>query len=174
MNSITYRGPSLATLHENYAKNGRIDERAPIHGRRRITIDAPVSVVWETLTDLPRWGEILEPDLRAIAAPNGIVPDAVFTRTIRRANITARFAVVEENRELAWSGSAFGANVVHRFLLVPEADDRTTAVVEESMAGRMLGTFFSVHRLIASLETSLRALKRAAEARAAELTHIEA
>ncbi len=176
MNSITYRGPSLATLHETYAKSGRMDERAPIRGRRAITIEAPVSVVWQTLTDLRRWRSILEPELKAIDAPGGIVPDAEFTRIIRRANITARFAVVEENRELAWTGSAFGANVVHRFVLTPDGEDRTTAAVEESMAGPMLGTFFSVHKLIVSLENSLRGLKRAAEARAerAELSQMEA
>jgi hypothetical protein len=177
VNSITYRGPSLTTLHESYAKNRKIDEQAPIRGRRRIAIDAPVEVVWETLADLPCWGSILEPDLKVINAPDGIVPDAEFTRTIRRANITARFAVVDPNRELAWTGSAFGANVVHRFVLEPDGDDRTIATVEESMAGRMLGTFFSAQKLLASLETSLRGLKRAAEARAAEraaLTQIEA
>lgn len=168
MNSITYRGPSLATLHEEYAKAGRIDDRAPIHGRRRILIEAPVAVVWETLTDLDRWREILEPELHAISAPEGIIPGATFSRTIRRATIEATFAVVDEPHELAWSGSAFGANVVHRFVLVSDGQERTVAGVEESMAGRMLGTFFTVQRLVLSLEASLRGLKRAAEARSGQ------
>lgn len=168
MNSITYRGPSLTELHEDYAKNGRIDDRAPIRARRAITIEAPVDVVWETLTGFSRWSESLEPDLKHVAAEEGVVPDAVFTRTIQRANIVARFAVVDENRELAWTGSSFGANVVHRFRLEPSDEGRTRVVVEQSMAGRLLGTFFDVQKLAASLETSLRHLKRAAEARSVE------
>lgn len=172
MNRMTYRGPALETLHDEYAKNGRIDDDAPIRGRRRIAIEAPVALVWKTLIDLPRWNEILEPDVKDVAAPDGIAADAVFTRTIRRAKITARFAVVDENRELAWTGSSFGANVVHRFLLEPASEGTTSVLVEESMAGRLLGTFFSVEKLCASLEAGLRGLKKVSEARAVESTGV--
>ncbi len=168
MSSMTYRGPSLATLHEDYAKKGRIDDRAPIRGRRAVTIDAPVDVVWNTLTDLPRWNEILEPETKNVSAADGIVPDAPFSRTIRRASITAIFAVVEENRELAWTGSSFGANVVHRFQLERSGKSTTRVLVEESMAGRLLGMFLDAEKLATTLETSLRGLKRAAESRWAE------
>lgn len=173
MNSMTYRGPALKTLHEDYAKKGRIDDDAPIRGRRRIAIEAPVALVWTTLIDLPRWNEILEPDVKDVVAPDGIAADAVFSRTLRRAKITAKFAVVDENRELAWTGSSFGAHVVHRFQLEPASEGTTTSVlVEESMAGRLLGTFFSVEKLCASLETGLRGLKKVSEARAVEATGV--
>lgn len=38
---LFYTGPSLDTLHEEYAKKSRIDERAPLISVASITIDAP-------------------------------------------------------------------------------------------------------------------------------------
>jgi hypothetical protein len=175
MNSITYRGPSLATLHEQYAKNGRIDDKAPIRGGRAIMVEAPAEAVWRTLVDVERWPETMEPDIKHVSVPDGVVEGAEFTRKIGRAEIRAKFAVVNANRELAWTGSAFGANVVHRFALEP-ANGATKLIVQESMAGRFLGTFFNVEALNGSLERNLRLLKRASEARvgAAPLTETPA
>jgi hypothetical protein len=56
--------------------------------------------------------------------------------------------VLHENHEIAWTGS----------------DETTTRVlVEESMAGPLLGLYFSTAKLTALLEASLRTLKAAAE-----------
>jgi hypothetical protein len=30
MNQLLYRGPAIEALHQQYAKQGRIDERAPV------------------------------------------------------------------------------------------------------------------------------------------------
>ena len=59
--ALTYRGPSLTALHEEYAKAHRIDEHAPLAGRRQIVVDTPVDRVWRTLTDVLAWDTNLEP-----------------------------------------------------------------------------------------------------------------
>jgi hypothetical protein len=46
---ILYRGPSRQVLHERYAKQGRIDEQAPIQTASDVLINAPIAEVWTLL-----------------------------------------------------------------------------------------------------------------------------
>jgi polyketide cyclase/dehydrase/lipid transport protein len=160
---LTYFGPSLAELHADYAKLGRIDERAPIAAREETTVDASAAVVWQKLSDVRAWASNLEPGVRRISVPDGVRVDARFSRTAGGARMRARFAVVDVERELAWTGSAFGIKVAHRFTLEPLSGTRTRIVVEESMAGPPLAALFNTGKLGALLRDSLRTLKAAAE-----------
>jgi carbon monoxide dehydrogenase subunit G len=162
--SLFYTGPSITVLHEEYAKKSRIDDRAAIQGRREIQIEAPVDHVWEKLSDVPRWHDNLEPGVKDVQLDNGVTVDARFTRVKGGAKMKARFAVVDALHEIAWTGTAFGAKVVHRFTLEPAGDSATRVVVEESMAGPLFGLIFNNKKLDAVLEESLTTLKRAAEA----------
>ena len=163
--ALFYTGPSLRDLHEDYAKKHRIDDRAAIRGRREITVTASPAVVWAVLSDIERWDVNLEPGVHDIRVPGGVTVDARFTRVNKGAKMTARFAVVDPERELAWTGSAFGAKVVHRFALEARPDGGTRVVVVESMAGLLLAVFFYTSaKLQGLLETSLATLKAAAEA----------
>ena len=162
--SLTYFGPSLAQLHGDYAKKSRIDERAPIAAHEETTVHAPAGVVWQKLSDVPAWATNLEPGVRKINVPSGVRVDARFSRTAGGARMRSRFAVVNPERELAWTGSAFGMKVVHRFTLEPLSTTSTRVVVEESMAGPPLAALFSTGKLRALLRGSLGTLKAAAEA----------
>jgi hypothetical protein len=75
----------------------------------------------------------------------------------------ARFAVIEAPREIAWTGAAFGAKVVHRFTLESTDDNSTRVVTEESMAGPLFGLLFNNKKLDAVLTESLDTLKKASE-----------
>lgn len=161
--ALTYLGPSLSRLHRDYAKQHRIDQSAPIRGRRELVVNAPLHRVWLTLTDVPSWGTTLEPGVRKIRLPDGVTVDGRFTRTNNGARMVARFAVVDADRELSWTGSAFGAKVVHRFEIEPGPHETTRVTVEESMAGPILAVLFSTSKLHAVLEESLATLKAAAE-----------
>jgi hypothetical protein len=148
LDALTYRGPALRVLHEGYAKNHRIDDLAPIHARREITVNAPARHVWQILRDVSRWADTLEPGVKGIQLNHGVQVEALFTRSNQGVRMRARFAVLDENHEIAWTGS----------------DETTTRVlVEESMAGPLLGLYFSTAKLTALLEASLRTLKAAAE-----------
>lgn len=160
---MTYVGPSLARLHADYAKAHRIDEHAPAAAREAIEVDVPVGLVWQRLADVPAWHTNLEPGVKAIELPAGVRVDAPFARTAGGVRMRARFAVVDGERELAWSGSALGLKVVHRFALEPLGPSRTRVVVEESMAGPPLAVLFTTDRLRTLLRNSLHVLKRAAE-----------
>jgi hypothetical protein len=162
--ALFYTGPSLTELHENYAKKHRIDGAAAIRGRREITVTAPPAVVWAFLADVPNWDKNLEPGVHDIRVPGGVAVDARFTRVNKGATLKARFAVVEPERELAWTGSAFGAKVVHRYVLEARPGGDTRVMVEESMAGPLLAVlFYTSGKLTGLLETCLATLKAAAE-----------
>jgi hypothetical protein len=164
--SLTYVGPSLAELHTDYAKQRRIDGRAPIAGREVVEVDAPVGVVWQVLSDVAAWATSLEPGVRDINLPEGVRVDASFTRVAGGARMRARFAVVDPERELAWTGSSFGLKAVHRFVLEPLSATSTLVVIEESMAGAPLAALFTTDRLCELLRRSLCTLKAAAEEKA--------
>lgn len=46
---------SLATLHDDHALRGRIDDDAPVTSASTVLIDAPAARVWEVLADLRGW-----------------------------------------------------------------------------------------------------------------------
>ena len=52
---LFYTGPSLGTLHEEYAKKSRIDEQAPLISVASITIEAPGPAVWAVIGDVAGW-----------------------------------------------------------------------------------------------------------------------
>jgi hypothetical protein len=164
--ALFYTGPTLRELHDDYAKKHRIDDRAAIKGRREIAVAAPPAKVWAVLSDVPHWDVNLEPGVHDIRVPDGVRTDARFTRVNKGATMKAQFAVVEPERELAWTGSAFGAKVVHRYVLEPRPDGGTRVIVEESMAGPLLALlFYTSAKLTGLLQTCLATLKTAAETR---------
>ena len=162
-NSLFYTGPSITILHEEYAKKSRIDDRAAIQGRREIIIAAPIERVWEKLSDVPSWNSNLEPGVKDIQLENGVTVDGHFTRVKGGAKMKARFAVIDAPQEIAWTGAAFGAKVIHRFTLESTDENTTRVTVEESMAGPLFGLLFNNKKLDAILIESLDTLKQASE-----------
>lgn len=162
MSRLFYRGPSLDVLHERYAKRGRIDENAPITASRAIGIDAPVARVWAQLSNPAGWGR-LDPDIDDVRLAGAVGTDVSFTWKNGSARIRSRFAVVDEERELTWTGVSFGAKVVHRHLLEPTASGGTRLVCEESMAGPPITLLFSSAKLDTALERWLTAIKAGSE-----------
>jgi carbon monoxide dehydrogenase subunit G len=163
--TLFYRGPSIQVLHEDYAKRHRVDPRAALRERREIEVNAPVARVWKVLSDVTSWDKTLEPGVHDIHVEQGVVVDAPFTRVNKGSRMNARFAVVDKERELAWTGTAIGgAKAVHRYFLDPVSDGVTRVTVEESMAGPVLAlAFFTTAKMAALMETCLVTLKAACE-----------
>jgi uncharacterized protein YndB with AHSA1/START domain len=165
LKQLSYRGPSIGVLHEEYAKKGRIDEKAPITTTCEVRIEAPAERVWELLSNPPDW-ETFDPDIHDVHLDSGVKADARFTWRNGKVRMKSRFAVVEAGREITWTGVAYGAKVVHRHVLEPTGDGAATRLFcEESMAGPLIVLFFNSAKLQAGLEKWLGAIKTAAEQR---------
>ena len=161
---LLYRGPTLQTLHEQYAKQGRIDERAPVRAASSVNIDAAPELVWQVLSSVGDWPTV-DPAISRVHLPTGVVADGAFTWTNGGARIRSRFAVVEHCQELTWTGVSFGARAVHRHLLHRIDDGTTRLTSQESMAGPLLSLFYPRTKLVHGLAAWLSAIKTAAEQR---------
>ncbi|MGI8591470.1 MAG: SRPBCC family protein [Nakamurella sp.] len=161
---LLYRGPALTALHEEYAKHGRTDEQAQIAATGSVYVDAPPRRVWETLSAVANWPAV-DPAISDVQLPAGVAVDAPFTWVSGRARITSRFAVVNIDHELTWTGVSFGARAVHRHLLHATPGGGTWLESAESMTGPLLTLFYSSARLDKDLTGWLGAIKTAAEHR---------
>jgi hypothetical protein len=162
MSKLLYRGPGLDVLHEAYAKRGRIDDQAPITASQDVGIDAGVADVWALLSDPTGWWRI-NPAIHDVRLEGAVRAGTVFRWRNGRAGITSRFAVVEPEREITWTGVSFGARAVHRHVLTTVGANRTRVVTAESMSGPLLTLLFSSAKLDANLHDWLAGMKTAAE-----------
>lgn len=162
LNRLFYGGPPIEELHERYAKKGRIDEEAPVKASREVRIEAPVGRVWELLNDPCGWGT-WHSDIHDVRLDSGVEADARFAWANGKARMKSRFAIVEAGREITWTGVSSGAKAVHRHILEPTDDGGATLLFcEESIAGPLLGLFYSSARLRADMEKWMSALKSVA------------
>jgi uncharacterized protein YndB with AHSA1/START domain len=163
LKQLFYSGPSIEVLQEEYAKKGRIDDKAAVKASHEVRIEAPVVRVWELLSDVLGWG-MWYPDVYDVHLDSGVKADARFTWTNGKSRIKSTFAVVDAEREITWTGVSSGAKAVDRNVLQPTGDGGATRVFcEESMAGTLLVLFFDSAKLKAGMEAWLSALKMAAE-----------
>ncbi|MEV7908190.1 SRPBCC domain-containing protein [Streptomyces anulatus] len=157
MSKLFYRGPSLATLHADYAARHRIDTEAPVTSESGITVDADPAQVWEVLADLRNWPawtpghEILE--------LGEMAPGAEFRWRLGKVRISSRFAVVAPGRELTWSGRVFGYKAVDQQVLEALPGGRTRVTMRESLAGPLVSLLFGADRLRAGHDRYLTALR---------------
>jgi hypothetical protein len=161
LDKLFYTGPSLTTLHEDCAKRHRIDTAAPVTSSSTIDVAAPIDRVWRALVDLQTWHE-WAPHV-AVLQHGDVCPDEPFTWRTGGFSIRSRFAVVEEKRELSWTGVFFGFKAVDRQVLELLEARRTRVTIEESLAGPLLPLLYSAAKLRVNHERWLNALKRFVE-----------
>ena len=159
---LFYSGPSFDRLHEEYAKKGRIDEEAPVKTAGEITINAPVEQVWALLIDLPNWPTI-DPSFKNVRVESSITVDARFHFTLLNFPISAKFAVVEPNRELSWTGASLWFKAIDRHVMEPTQEGGTRLYIAESFAGLLAPLFTSSEQLKKQHQNWLTAFKQAAE-----------
>src|SRR6478735_8645662 len=105
---LWYRGPSIDSLHEDYAKHGRIDERAAVHTSRTVYIDAPVATVWQLLGEPAAW-PTWAPVSHGVENETPTAVDTRFGSASGRPRMRSRSAVVEPGGGINWTGLSSGA-----------------------------------------------------------------
>lgn len=152
----------MDVLHEQYAKQGTIDDNAPVRACEEVQIDASVERVWGVLSDPTAWPS-LDERIHGVRLLSSVKTDGYFHWAHGRSRILSRYAVVEPNRELTWTGAATGVRAVHRHLLEPVATDQTILRSQESMSAPLLGLLYPRRKMRLTLRRWLYAVKTGAE-----------
>ena len=149
--------PNLATLHDDYALHGRIDEDAPVVSASSVLIDASPDRIWDVLADLRGWEEWAT-DFR-LRALDAVEPGREFRWAQKGVPLRSRFAVVAPGRELSWTGSMLGLyRAVDRMVLTGE-NGRTRVTLQESLDGPLVRLVYGENKLRAGHEARLAALR---------------
>jgi hypothetical protein len=159
--AMFYTGPSLRTLHDEYAVRSRIDTDAPLVSASETIIEAPVERVWAAVADMRGW-PAWAPGIRILELTE-VAAGAPFRWRLGPTRIRSTFAVVEAGRELTWTGRVAWYKAVDRHVLEPAGPGRTRVIVEESLAGPLLPLLFSAAKLRANHQAWLAGLKRFVE-----------
>ena len=154
-------GPSLASIHER-ALTGHVQEDAPLHARRSITIAAPRGRVFALVADVAGW-PAWQPNVTKVTPPAALRPGARFTWVNGKSEISSQVAAMRSEELLAWTGSVATAKAVHLWRFSSPTPDTTRVDVEETMDGFLLTWFYGQKELDAEMSRSLDHLRMAAE-----------
>ncbi|HJR97270.1 MAG TPA: SRPBCC family protein [Actinomycetota bacterium] len=143
-----------------------IDRGAPAIADGEIEISAPAGTVWTVLADLAAW-PTWNRDVRSVTLEGPVEPGTVFRWKSGPASLVSTLQVVDEPREIAWTGVTMRIHAVHVFRLSP-SDGGTSVRSEESWRGLIPTLFrgYSRRTLRSGIESVLAALKLEAERRA--------
>ncbi len=144
------------------ARNGKIQENAPVKASIEITVNAPPEKIWSLLTDIQNWPK-WQHDIRVAEISGPIEEGTQFAWTTGGTSIHSRIALVRPGEQFGWTGKAFGAKAIHLWKLKRLPDGQTLVRTEESMNGFLITLFYSSKELEASDRRWLDNLKSAAE-----------
>jgi hypothetical protein len=160
--SLFYSGPTLAALHEHYARNGLIDEAAQLTCSVSTVISAPPARVWAVLQDVAGW-PAWYPAMRVLELTS-VRPGAPFRWRLRGLTMRSVFARVQPGRELTWTGRFLWYKAVDRHLIEEVTPGQTRVTSSESLAGPLLPWLYSPAKLRAGHLEWLAALTAAVAA----------
>ena len=97
--------------------------RAPVHVRNHLDMEARPENVWAALIDAARWPQWYPnaAKVRILSGGGALAPGARFRWTTFGATIVSQVAEFVPHQRIAWTGSAFGIDVYHAWLIEPSA-----------------------------------------------------
>ncbi len=154
-------GPTLWTLNA-LANAGAIDETAPVIAHAQAEIAVSPARVWALLVDAHAWPS-WQTDISTVSTGGPLAPGQRFTWSEGGTTVHSQVQLLEPDRRLGWTGTAYTAKAIHLWRLTPEPNGHTLVAIEESMDGPLMATFVSSQQLTNVADTWLKDLKRAAE-----------
>ena len=96
-------------------------EKAPVHVRNELDMEAAPSRIWETLVAAPLWPQWYPnaANVRLLSGERVLSLGAKFRWTTFGATIISQVAEFVPERRIAWTGRAFGIDVYHAWLIEP-------------------------------------------------------
>lgn len=159
---LFYSGPSFSSLLADYARRGRIDEKAASKARDAIDIDADARTVWKVVSDVASW-PVFNPIVRDVWLESVVAVDAKARLKLNGFPVELTFAVVEPERELSWVGTALWTRAVDQLSIERTGEHTSRLHLNESLAGVFVPLMTSSRRLHEQHLASLQSFKIAAE-----------
>ncbi|GHH43932.1 SRPBCC domain-containing protein [Lentzea cavernae] len=115
---------------------GLSPEETVVHTRNELVVDTDVDVIWKMLVDARSWPDWYR-NARRIQLDDvtELGPGTRFRWTTFNVRVDCIVTFFDPHRELGWTGTAFGTQGHHRWLLTPRPDGRTHVVTEETQRG---------------------------------------
>jgi hypothetical protein len=148
---------------EALAKNGAIQEMAPVKADASILIGAPLPRVWELISDIDRWST-WQPDITKAALHGPLAAESKFNWNGGGTSVESTLMLVKPLKAISWTGRALGLRAVHVWTLATEPDGRVLVRTRESMDGFPITLLYPSAKLQKSDTYWLARLKQAAEA----------
>ncbi len=150
-------------IDSSYQATKNIHENAPVVTKLQIVIDAPIDSVWKVFANVNRWPQ-WQKEIPGSKMDGSFKEGTSFDWKTHGLTIRSTFHTVEKNKEVGWSGPAFGSFAIHNWHFIKQGN-KTVVKVEESMEGWLVwllkGKFQAVNK--GSLIYWLKALKTASE-----------
>lgn len=142
-----------------------VDPTAPVVAEHRITIAAPVEIVWAVHVDVDSWSE-WSPDIDRATTPAPLAPGVTFEWESFGLSVASTVYRLDEPHRILWGGDASGITGIHAWTFSP-ADAGTEVVTRESWSGDPIEADVPTAKgqLDQSLDSWLAALKTEAERR---------
>ncbi len=144
------------------ARAGSIHESAPVKAQVQMQIAASPARVWTLLVDVsswPKWNHQIE----KVTASGPLAPGTRFVWTTGGTRIQSQVQLLDPDRRLSWTGTAFTAKAIHVWELSPATDGQTLVTIKESMDGPFMAHLFPSRKLAETDTEWLVSLKHAAE-----------
>lgn len=139
---------------------------APMLGESETEIDASPEAVWEVLTGIERW-PTWNPDVKSVSVDGRVAEGSEFRWKAGPGTIKSTIQRVEPPKLIAWTGTTFGIEAFHVYVLEPRGE-KTLVKTTESYDGPVARLFRRQLRktLDRALVDGLRYLKAEVERRA--------
>lgn len=134
-----------------------------IHAKATIIINAPMSRVWQLITQIDKWSE-WNPFVQFSTLHGNVSKGSIFIWKSGGFTITSTLQEVQHFKRLTWSGIAFGTKAFHIWDF-EESDQGVVVYTEETFDGWLprLMTGMMQKKLEETLPKWLGSLKSAAE-----------
>ncbi|RED94409.1 SRPBCC family protein [Marinoscillum furvescens] len=142
------------------AENGKINPNASIRDSQSTIINAPVDVVWKSITEIEKWPEWND-DIADVKFEELSI-GSTFSWTMNGTSISSTIRQIKENEMISWTGKAMGMKAIHVWNLEETDGNQTIVTTDESLQG-FFTLFFSHQKLHSTLLHWLDRLKQHAE-----------
>lgn len=140
-----------------------INPNAPVKSLQEISIDAPVSIVWDLLTRITEWPD-WQKSVHSARLHAELSEGTSFTWKASNLTFNSKIHTISPLSRFGWTGVTVGVSAIHNWR-IETLNGKTVVVVEESLEGLLPKFFpkFFQRNLETGIQTSLKELKTAAE-----------